>query len=172
MVNIDTRAFIVERSKKWTFDQVTLLRCQLGYCLQWETFKLVTYLYKHLPLIWCTIPDIWIFASVSQIIFPDIDTTVSKSYLPKLANNFNHFYLRFEKDEPPYQPAADDITTQTDVPAFTVTEVNAVLKRCIPGKASGPDAIPTKILKACANQLADILCLLFNRCLAASPKKS
>ena len=99
---------------------------------------------------------------------PDIDTTVSKSDLPKLANNLNHFYLRFEKDEPPYQPAADDITTQTDVPAFTVTEVNAVLKRCIPGKASGPDAIPTKILKACANQLADILCLLFNRCLAAS----
>lgn len=98
---------------------------------------------------------------------PDIDTTVPKNDLPKLANDLNSFYLRFEKSEPPYQPAADDDSTQPAVPAFTVSEVNAVLRRCIPGKASGPDAIPTKILKTCANQLADVLCLLFNRCLTA-----
>ena len=48
---------------------------------------------------------------------------------------------------------------------FTVAEVRQVLRRCVPGKASGPDGIPSTILKSCSDDLAEPLCDIFNQCL-------
>jgi hypothetical protein len=97
---------------------------------------------------------------------PSVDTTVAQSDVPQLSDNLNKFYLRFERDETTQQFQLY-ASTPLNVLDYTIAEVNAALGRCVPGKASGPDSVPTKILKSCANQLADIFHTLFNRCLAA-----
>ena len=76
--------------------------------------------------------------------------------------------------QPPSNPApADNSVGPCELPPLssmklTSSEVCKVLQALDPFKASGPDGIPTRILKECAPQLADSLCLLFNKSLLTS----
>uniref|UniRef100_A0A674NYU7 Reverse transcriptase domain-containing protein n=1 Tax=Takifugu rubripes TaxID=31033 RepID=A0A674NYU7_TAKRU len=80
-------------------------------------------------------------------------------------NELNTFYARFEKDD-------KDTATRTPVPAdhqpitLSSTAVYTALSRINPRKAAGPDGIPGRVLRACAEQLAGIFTDIFNLSLA------
>ena len=102
-----------------------------------------------------------------------------------LANSLNTFYTRFNTYTPPVtvadpdvgddgmlpsddaEPVAENIAAAAAElpPEFTVDEVRKQLQRCKVGKASGPDNLCTRILKACAYELAPTFCKLFNLCM-------
>ena len=98
---------------------------------------------------------------------PDIASNKSKREIPKLAADFNEFYLRYEQETTQTCAGGDDgvAAAVPDAELFNVGEVRQILKRCIPGKASGPDGVPAKILKMCADELAEPLCDIYNQCL-------
>ena len=91
-----------------------------------------------------------------------------------LANSLNTFYTRFNSYTPPdaasvpgsasdadtTPPAADDdVTTPPaagEPPEITEEEVRKQFSRCKVGKSSVPDRLSTKVLKACAYELAPI----------------
>ena len=97
---------------------------------------------------------------------PDITSNKSKNDIPQLAEDLNKFYLRYEQ-QTAQQPGEDDDpeVCVPDAELFNVGEVRQILKKCIPGKASGPDAVPSNVLKQCADELAEPLCDIYNRCL-------
>ncbi|XP_056880878.1 uncharacterized protein LOC130521308 [Takifugu flavidus] len=76
-------------------------------------------------------------------------------------NELNTFYARFEKDD-------KDTATRTPLPAdhqpitLSSTAVYTALSRINPRKAAGPDGIPGRVLRACAEQLAGIFTDIFN----------
>ncbi|TWW65003.1 putative RNA-directed DNA polymerase from transposon BS [Takifugu flavidus] len=80
-------------------------------------------------------------------------------------NELNTFYARFEKDD-------KDTATRTPLPAdhqpitLSSTAVYTALSRINPRKAAGPDGIPGRVLRACAEQLAGIFTDIFNLSLA------
>ena len=86
-----------------------------------------------------------------------------------LAEELNHFYARFEKSTvasttapappSPPQPANQALTLTTE-------QVRRALLAANPRKAAGPDCIPGKVLRACADQLAGIFSRIFNASLA------
>ena len=93
---------------------------------------------------------------------PDITTSNDRNSIPKLAQDLNEFYLRFERKD------KDCSIQETEIPDtgwFTMQEVTAALKCGVPGKASGPDKIPATIIKSCAAELSAVMCDIFNRCL-------
>ena len=97
---------------------------------------------------------------------PDIATTKSQKDLPKLAEDLNQFYLWYANPDNTNQLMREN--TDADVAEmvmFTVAEVRQVLRRCVAGKASGPDGVPSTILKSCSDDLAEPLCDIFNQCL-------
>ena len=47
-----------------------------------------------------------------------------------------------------------------------VTGVEKLLQNLNPGKASGPDSVPNRILKLCAKELAPMLTFIFNQSLS------
>ena len=73
-----------------------------------------------------------------------------------LAVELNHFFARCEVDETNSAPAL--LPSATDKPAFTVNveDVRKVFCRVNPRKAAGPDNIRGKVLRDCADQLAEI----------------
>ena len=80
-------------------------------------------------------------------------TTSSSSNL--LAEELNHFFARFELSKAEPVPAA---ASSTDDLAFTVSteDVRRVLHSVNPRKAAGPDGIPGRVLRDCADQLAEV----------------
>ena len=60
----------------------------------------------------------------------------------QFAVDLNEFYCRFERNE----PAMPDIPPEAISPEFEYQEVLKALNNCKPGKAAGPDSIPTKFL--------------------------
>ncbi|XP_029938457.1 NACHT, LRR and PYD domains-containing protein 3-like [Salarias fasciatus] len=87
-----------------------------------------------------------------------------------LAEELNTFFARFET---PAQKAA--VTSPQPHPtsssqALTVQahEVERVLKKVNPSKASGPDGVPGKVLKACATQLSQVFTKIINLSLTQS----
>ena len=50
---------------------------------------------------------------------------------------------------------------------FKPKDINRLLKGLKPDKASGPDQIPTRVLKECSAELASPLCRLFSRCFSS-----
>ena len=52
--------------------------------------------------------------------------------------------------------------------SFSVADVSKTFKRVNPRKAAGPDGIPSRVLRACANQLAGVFAEIFNLSLSQS----
>ncbi|KAK3569656.1 hypothetical protein QTP86_002645 [Hemibagrus guttatus] len=73
----------------------------------------------------------------------------------------NSFYARFE--------AQNDMTVRKTIPppedqvlCLTLANVRKTLCRVNPRKAAGPDNIPARVLRECAEQLADVFTDIFN----------
>ena len=81
-----------------------------------------------------------------------------------LPDRLNHFFARFEDNTVPLTRPA----TKTCGLSFTAAEVSKTFKRVIPRKAAGPDGIPTRVLRACADQLAGVFMDIFNQSLSQS----
>ena len=72
--------------------------------------------------------------------------------------DLNEFYCRFERIE----PAMPEIPLEAISPEFEYQEVLKVLNKCKPGKAAGPDSIPTNFLKQSSWKIAKVITPLFN----------
>ncbi|KAL0200139.1 hypothetical protein M9458_003326, partial [Cirrhinus mrigala] len=80
-------------------------------------------------------------------------------------NELNDFYARFEREN---RETATKIATSIDHSPITLTssDVYNVLSRINARKAAGPDGIPGRVLRACAEQLAGVFTDIFNMSLA------
>ena len=58
--------------------------------------------------------------------------------------------------------------TKTCGLSFTAADVSKTFKRVNPRKAAGPDGIPSRVLRACADQLAGVFRDIFNQSLSQS----
>ncbi len=81
-----------------------------------------------------------------------------------LPDALNHFYSRFEmqNDTPGQLPTPPNDQALCLSPA----DIRKTLSRINPLKAAGPDNIPGRILKDCAEQLTDVLTDIFNTSLS------
>ncbi|KAI4904350.1 hypothetical protein NFI96_009650 [Prochilodus magdalenae] len=72
----------------------------------------------------------------------------------------NHFYARFETQN---SVAARKTTPPPDdqVLCLTAADVRKTLRRVNPRKAAGPDNIPARVLRECADQLTDVFTDIF-----------
>ena len=60
------------------------------------------------------------------------------------------------------------LATKTCGLSFTAAEVSKTYKRVNPRKAAGTDGIPSRALRACADQLAGVFTDIFNQSLSQS----
>ena len=72
-----------------------------------------------------------------------------------LPDELNHFYARFEASN------TDPCVRASAVPddcviTLSVADVNKTFKQVNIHKAAGPDGLPGRVLRACADQLADV----------------
>lgn len=84
-----------------------------------------------------------------------------------LPDALNNFYARFE--------AQNNVTTMKTIPppndqvlCLTAADVRRTLRRVNPRKAAGPDNIPGKVLRECAEQLTDVFTDIFNISLSSA----
>ena len=68
-----------------------------------------------------------------------------------------------DKTVPPTRPATKDCGL-----SFSVGDVSKSFKRVNPRKAAGPDGIPSRALRACADQLSGVFTDIFNQSLSQS----
>ncbi|KAF7641217.1 hypothetical protein LDENG_00288860, partial [Lucifuga dentata] len=84
-----------------------------------------------------------------------------------LPDDLNTFYARFDADDtaPAMRPyvgeGADTLTLEMAIVRRTFKKVN-------PRKAPGPDGIPGRVLRVCADQLAEVFTKIFNLSLSQS----
>ena len=81
-----------------------------------------------------------------------------------LPDRLNNFFAHFEDNTVPLTWPA----TITSGLSFTAANVSKTFKRVNPRKAAGPDCIPSRVLRACADQLAGVLTDIFNQTLSQS----
>ena len=81
-----------------------------------------------------------------------------------LSDRLNNFFARFEENRVPLTRPA----TKTCGLSFTAADVSKTFKRVNPHKATGPDGIPSHVLRACADQLAGVFTDIFNQSLSQS----
>jgi hypothetical protein len=75
-----------------------------------------------------------------------------------LPDKLNTFFVLFEKNTvPPTWPTHKDC-----VFFFSKAGVSKTFNLVIPHKAAGPDGIPSRVLRGCADQLADVFRDIFN----------
>ncbi|KAK2899377.1 hypothetical protein Q8A73_012506 [Channa argus] len=84
-----------------------------------------------------------------------------------LPDTLNHFYARFEvqnnvKARKTTPPPSDQVL------CLTTAEVRKTLRRVNPRKSAGPDNIPGRVLRECAEQLADVFTDIFNISLSSN----
>ncbi|KAK3550067.1 hypothetical protein QTP86_019168, partial [Hemibagrus guttatus] len=84
-----------------------------------------------------------------------------------LAEKLNLFFAHFEVE--PAETATPHLMALSNL-TLTVkeSEVRCTLRSINPRKATGPDSIPGRVLKDCADQLAGIFTKIFNQSLALS----
>ncbi|KAI4904085.1 hypothetical protein NFI96_007664, partial [Prochilodus magdalenae] len=84
-----------------------------------------------------------------------------------LPDALNHFYARFETQN---SVAARKTTPPPDdqVLCLTAADVRKTLRRVNPRKAAGPDNIPARVLRECADQLTDVFTDIFNISLSSA----
>ncbi|KAK2882760.1 hypothetical protein Q8A73_021693 [Channa argus] len=92
---------------------------------------------------------------------PDCDRDAS------LPDALNHFYARFKaqnnvKARKSTPPPSDQVL------CLTTAEVRKTLCRVNPRKSAGPDNIPGRVLRECAEQLADVFTDIFNISLSSN----
>ena len=83
----------------------------------------------------------------------------------KFAEELNSFYCRFDKDnfQDLHQELRDTLTNGEITTSISVEETRQCFKKLNKRKASGPDKVPSYILKACADELAFIYHHIFQR---------
>jgi hypothetical protein len=81
-----------------------------------------------------------------------------------LPDKLNNFLARFEDNTVPQTRPA----TSACGLSFSVTNVSKTFKHVNPRKAAGPDGIPSRFLRACADQLAGVFTDIFNQSLSQS----
>jgi hypothetical protein len=75
-----------------------------------------------------------------------------------LPDKLNPFFTRFENDTvPPTGAAPKDCGL-----SISVANVSKIFKRVNPCKAADPDGIPSRVLRACADQLTGVFMDIFN----------
>uniref|UniRef100_A0A1A8GH13 Reverse transcriptase domain-containing protein n=1 Tax=Nothobranchius korthausae TaxID=1143690 RepID=A0A1A8GH13_9TELE len=84
-----------------------------------------------------------------------------------LPDALNNFYARFDRQ--------NDVVARKSIPppndqvlCLTTAEVRKTLSRVNPRKAAGPDNIPGRVLRECAEQLADVFTDIFNISLSSA----
>uniref|UniRef100_A0A669B6E2 Reverse transcriptase domain-containing protein n=1 Tax=Oreochromis niloticus TaxID=8128 RepID=A0A669B6E2_ORENI len=93
--------------------------------------------------------------------------TVSVQPTASLADELNNFYARFDADNreqilyPQEDSEAATLTLKTEAVRWTFKKVN-------PHKAPGPDGIPGRLLRVCADELAEVFTNIFNLSLRQS----
>ncbi len=82
-----------------------------------------------------------------------------------LPDALNHFYSRFEMQN---DTSAQKLPTPPNDQALCLSpaDIRKTLSRINPRKAAGPDNIPGRVLKDCAEQLTDVLTDIFNTSLS------
>ena len=81
-----------------------------------------------------------------------------------LPDTLNTFFARFENNTvPPTRPTTKDCGL-----SFSVTDVSKTFKHVNPLKAAGPNCIPSRVFRACADQLAGVFTDMFNLSLSQS----
>lgn len=86
------------------------------------------------------------------------DYKVTDACLPNMLTNF---YARFEAYNST-QSFQSKPTPEKQVLCLTPADVRKMLSRVNPQKAVGPDNVPGRVLRDCANQLADVLTDILN----------
>ena len=81
-----------------------------------------------------------------------------------LPDKLNTFFDRFEDNTVPLMRP----TTKDCGLSFSVADVSQTFKRVNPRKAPGPGGIPSRVLRACADQLAGVFTDIFNLSLSQS----
>ena len=81
-----------------------------------------------------------------------------------LPDKLNNLFSHFEDNTVPLTRAA----TKTCVLSFTAANVSKTFKCVNPRKAASPDGIPSRVLRACADQLAGVFTDIFNQSLSQS----
>ncbi|KAI4902278.1 hypothetical protein NFI96_010460 [Prochilodus magdalenae] len=82
-----------------------------------------------------------------------------------LPDDLNAFYTRFETPTPTTPTEYTHTSTTrppSPPPVVSSAQVHKALRRINPRKATGPDNIPGRALRACANELADVFTSIFN----------
>lgn len=92
---------------------------------------------------------------------------------PSLADELNSFYGRFECNRgnaslPISASGSGSQSSNNHVITVSEDEVRRALKRVNVRKAAGPDGIPGRVLRSCADQLAGLFTSIFNESLATS----
>uniref|UniRef100_A0A665UD53 Reverse transcriptase domain-containing protein n=1 Tax=Echeneis naucrates TaxID=173247 RepID=A0A665UD53_ECHNA len=95
------------------------------------------------------------------------NTTATISSDSTLPDTLNQFFARFDRhsensDTLPVPP------TNKDLLQLQPHQVRATLRRVNVRKAPGPDGVPGRVLKACADQLAEVFTTIFNLSLLQS----
>ncbi|XP_062903643.1 uncharacterized protein LOC134346246 [Mobula hypostoma] len=109
--------------------------------------------------------DMWrMWKGIQDIKYKTSPACAGESSLPDTLNNF---YACFE--------AENDMAARKTTPppndqvlCLTVTDVKRTLCRVNQRKAAGPDNIPSRVLRGCADQLAEILTNIFNISLSSA----
>ena len=81
-----------------------------------------------------------------------------------LSRQYQSVYTQQDQDSPVPEPEGVPYPRMEDF-SVTVEGVEKLLHRSNPGKASGPDLIPARLLKECSEDLAPILTTIFNKSL-------
>jgi hypothetical protein len=81
-----------------------------------------------------------------------------------LPDKLNNYFARFEDNTVPLTWPA----TKACGLSFSVANVSKTFKRVDPRKAAGPDGIPSRVLRACTDQLAGVFMDIFNQSLSQS----
>ena len=81
-----------------------------------------------------------------------------------LPDKLNNFFARFEDNTVPLAWPA----TKACGFSFSVANVSKIFTFVKPRKATGPDGIPSRVLRACADQLAGVFTDIFNQSLFQS----
>ena len=79
-------------------------------------------------------------------------------------DKLNNFLSRFEVNTVPLTRPA----TKACGLSFTVANMSKAFQRVNPHKAAGPDGIPSRVLRTCADQLAGVFTDIFNQSLSQS----
>uniref|UniRef100_A0A673ZB86 Reverse transcriptase domain-containing protein n=1 Tax=Salmo trutta TaxID=8032 RepID=A0A673ZB86_SALTR len=99
-----------------------------------------------------------------QTITDDKKKTSPVADIVLLPDKLNNFFVCFEDNTvPPTHPTTKDCGL-----SFSVADVSKTFKSVNFRKAAGPDGIPSRVLRACADQLAGVFTDIFNQSLSQS----